>query len=217
MDINTIKGSARLLNLQNLANGRIDLLHASTENLMFLQDIIEQELLMRHEKKTARILKESGLPNKPFVFESLPKVIKWQIEKLLEFELVQQSDNLLLIGNCNSGKTSLVSYLGKRAIGQGHKVIYLVIETILNKDKKLDDKLKDADLVIIDDALYVPFTNEQLQRLYRTIVFLNESRSIAIVTNRELSEWISSAEDKHLMQTLLDRLMASSQTLRLGK
>lgn len=171
MEINTIKESARLLNLQNLANGRIDLLHASKENLMLLQDILEQEQLLRHEKETARILKESGLPNKPFAFERLPKVIKWQIEKLLEFEWVQQSDNLLIIGNCNSGKTSLVSYLGKRAIEQGYKVVYLVIEKILNKDKKLDDKLKDADLVIIDDALYVPLASEQLQRLYKPLCF----------------------------------------------
>lgn len=216
-DINTIRQNAKLLNLQNIACGRIDLNYTSQENLTFLQDILEQELTMRKEKKTYKILKESGLPNKQFSFENLPKVTVWQIEKLLEFHWVEQSDNLLLIGNCNSGKTCLMSYIGRKAIEQGFKTYYLTIENILNKNKKMDNKLKDSDLVIIDDVLYIPLTNEQLQKFYRTIVFLNESRSIAIITNRELSDWISSAEDKHLMQTLLDRLMASSQILRLSK
>ena len=37
---------------------------------------------------------------------------------------------------------------------------------------------------------------------YELVVFLNETRSIIFITNRELSAWIDAVEDKHLCQTL---------------
>ncbi|MGI6527692.1 MAG: hypothetical protein ACOX25_10090 [Caldicoprobacterales bacterium] len=35
------------------------------------------------------------------------------------------------------------------------------------------------------------------------------------ITNRELSAWIDAAEDKHLCQTLLDRMTVNCQIVRL--
>ncbi|MGI6717087.1 MAG: ATP-binding protein [Eubacteriales bacterium] len=50
---------------------------------------------------------------------------------------------------------------------------------------------------------------------YRAVTFLNETRSIIFITNRELSAWIDAAEDKHLCQTLLDRMTVNCQIVRL--
>ncbi|GAE88486.1 ATP-binding protein [Acetivibrio straminisolvens] len=55
----------------------------------------------------------------------------------------------------------------------------------------------------------------ELQVFYRAVTFLNETRSIIFITNRELSAWIDAAEDKHLFQTLLDRITANCQIVHL--
>ena len=47
------------------------------------------------------------------------------------------------------------------------------------------------------------------------INFLKEERSIIYITNRELSEWPQVAEDKHLMETLTQKLTSGSQLIRL--
>ncbi|WP_278320464.1 ATP-binding protein [Herbinix hemicellulosilytica] len=54
-----------------------------------------------------------------------------------------------------------------------------------------------------------------MQVFYRAVTFLNETRSIIFITNRELSAWIDVADDKHLCQTLLDRMTVNCQIVRL--
>ena len=70
-------------------------------------------------------------------------------------------------------------------------------------------------VIIIDDVMYANIIPEDLPLFYRAVSFLNEERSLIIITNRELSGWISAAEDTHLMQTLVDRITANSQIIRL--
>ena len=70
-------------------------------------------------------------------------------------------------------------------------------------------------MIIIDDVMYANILPEDLPLFYRAISFLNEARSLVIITNRELSAWIDAAEDTHLMQTLVDRITANSQIIRL--
>ena len=70
--------------------------------------------------------------------------------------------------------------------------------------------MQECDLIIIDDVFYVEPTRAELQVFYRAVTFLNETRSIIFITNRELSAWI-----EHLCQTLLDRITANCQIVRL--
>ena len=73
----------------------------------------------------------------------------------------------------------------------------------------------DCSVIIVDDVMYANIIPEDLPLLYRAVSFLNEERSLIIITNRELSGWINAAEDTHLMQTLVDRITANSQIIRL--
>lgn len=216
-DIHSIQEKAKLLNLQNLANGRIDLIVYNPVQLNLIDDILGQELIARHNKKSYKNLKESKLPNKTFDFAKQQKVIAWQIEKLMQFEWIQNAENMFVMGECGTGKTSLLATIGRKAIESGYKVLYLTIDEFVSKDAKTDTKLKDSDLIVLDDVMYLPLTEVELQKLYRSLTFLNETRSIVIITNRELSNWLSAVTDTHLMQTLLDRLVAGSQTLRLSR
>lgn len=216
-DIHSIQEKAKRLNLQNLATGRIDFLSYNTTQLTIIEDILGQELAERHNKKTYKNLKESKLPKKEFDFTKQSKAISWQIEKLMQFEWIQNAENMFVIGECGTGKTSLLATIGRKAIESSYKILYLTVDEFMSKDAKTDTKLKNSDLIVLDDVMYLPLTEVELQKIYRSLTFLNETRSIVIITNRELSSWLSVATDKHLMQTLLDRLVAGSQTLRLSR
>ena len=63
--------------------------------------------------------------------------------------------------------------------------------------------------------MYAGLSDEELMDFYHTIMLLNETRSIVIITNRELSSWQQSGNDRHLMQTLIERLSVNSQQIRL--
>ena len=94
------------------------------------------------------------------------------------------------------------------------------LRVIKNKDKSRKTEIiyrymLDCSVIIIDDVMYANIIPEDLPLFYRAVSFLNEERSLIIITNRELSGWINAAEDTHLMQTLVDRITANSQIIRL--
>lgn len=72
-----------------------------------------------------------------------------------------------------------------------------------------------SSVVIIDDMMYARIPDEHLPKLYHALTFLNETRSLIVITNRELSTWSNGAEDTHMVETLVSRLTAGSQIIRL--
>ena len=67
-----------------------------------------------------------------------------------------------------------------------------------------------------NDPFYTDYTRRELHDLYRGMAFLNETRSLLCITNREVSSWIDAAEDRHLAQTLSDRIVTGCQIFRLS-
>ena len=59
-------------------------------------------------------------------------------------------------------------------------------------------------------------TYRKIQKAYKTVMFLNESRSFIFITNRILSEWTRMNTDPHLTETFRKRIMIETQIIRLG-
>lgn len=138
---------------------------------------------------------------------------------------IEEEQNLVIIGKCDTVKTTLAAHIGQMALDKKEGVYYCNIEEFLrvigNKDtsrktEKIYRYMLDCSVIIVDDVMYANILPDDLPVFYRAVSFLNESRSIVIITNRELSAWIGAAEDTHLMQTLVDRITANSQIIRLG-
>lgn len=137
---------------------------------------------------------------------------------------IEDEQNIVVIGKCNTGKTTMAAHIGQTALDRRESVYYCNIEEFLwaiknksisRKTEKIYRYMLDCSVIIIDDVMYANITPEDLP-FYRAVSFLNEARSLIIITNRELSGWISAAEDTLLMQTLVDRITANSQIIRLG-
>ena len=223
-EITEIRKLAQNLNLWNIARGIVDLNDEKLSNLDYLQMILEKELEIRAQQKHIKLSKASKLPNKVFDTANLNKGLKWQIKQLSHLTWLNEEQNIILLGKCRTGKTSLAVHLGETAINNEHKTYYASFDTFVTIVDQKDTNpkagatfsyMRECELLIIDDVFYIEPTRAELQTFYRAITFLNETRSIILITNRELSSWTDAAEDKHLCQTLLDRVTANSQIIRL--
>ena len=223
-DITEIRELAKKLNLWNIARGYIDLNDEKLSNLDYLQMILQKELEIRARQKQIKLRRASKLPNKVFELSNLNKGLEWQIKQLSHLTWLNEEQNVILLGKCGTGKTSLAVHLGETAIDNGHKTYYASIDTFVSivENKDINPKagaafsyMRECDLIIIDDVFYLEPTRSELQAFYRAVTFLNETRSIIFITNREISAWLDAVEDKHLCQTLLDRITANCQIIRL--
>lgn len=62
---------------------------------------------------------------------------------------------------------------------------------------------------------YITPTEEELIHFNKILIFLQETRSIIIVTNRPISSWKNMKVDSHLIEKLAKRLMQDSQIIAL--
>ena len=189
-----------------------------------VKKVLQQEQDLRDSAQLVRREHESRLPRKEFLPEKLNSGVSWQIEQLEKLGWIDIDQNLFIIGKCGTGKTSLAAHLGQKALVCGIKVSYTTIDDFLytletkNSVGKQMQRYKHwlaSSLIIIDDMMYAGLSDEELMDFYHTIMLLNETRSIVIFTNRELSSWQQSGNDRHLMQTLIERLSVNSQQIRL--
>ena len=222
--IGEIKELARQLGLYNIAKGYVDLADEKLSNLDYIASVLQGEVNIREQTALVKREKISRLPHKVFIKEKVGSGTAWQIEQLESLDWIDKEQNLVIIGKCGSGKTSLAAHLGKLALESGEKVAYATVSdfiyTVLHKDEtnKQRDRFKyfqSCSLIILDEVMYTRLTPEDLTVFYQYIMLLSETRSIVCITNRELSAWADGAFDRHLMQTLVDRITNGAQVIRL--
>ena len=96
---------ARLLNLQNLAHGKIDLNRETVSNIDYLDYILSAELELRSQAAIKRNRNASRLPQREFDPSRLKPGIAWQVEQLESMQWIEDEQNIVVIGKCDTGKT----------------------------------------------------------------------------------------------------------------
>ena len=219
-----IREMAKLLGIQVIADKKFDLKESEDSNLEYLQFVFEKELDARRQNSIAKIRKASNLPTLVFDNGRLHEGIQYQVSNLLLYNWIEQSKNLLIIGECMSGKTTIAAHLAESAIDKEFKVFYLKLEELLlvikNKDtlkkaKATFNRIRNIDLLVLDEFFYLDQSREDLALIYKTLMGINETTSIIFISNREPSEWIAGTEDKYTMQLLIQRAIASSEVIKL--
>lgn len=219
-DTTELRELARKLNLMNIANGVIDIDNEVISNKDYLYKILSQELEIRHQNKIKELSSDAHLPKKTFNHDSITKGLEWQLERIKETNFSDIRQNIIIVGECSSGKTSLATEIGQSMIEKGTKVKYIKMDDIFFLKKARPNKwnaILKTDVVIIDDVFYITPTYEELLEFYKTLIFLSETRSIILITNRELSTWKEMNVDAHLVETLKSRLLSEAQLIHLKK
>jgi len=147
-----------------------------------------------------------------------------QIAQLKDLSWADSASNILFLGPPGLGKTTLAVALGVEAVEGGYTVGFQRMSSLLDilSNAGVDRsssfrlrKLKQCDVLIIDELGFCPITREQANLFFSLISDIHETTSIIMTTNKKVTEWAEFLGDNALATALLDRLLYNARCFSL--
>lgn len=186
----------------------------------YLIKVLTEAVAARDTERRKRNIQQAGFDLMKgfdtFDFSDLTLPAGLSPDSLRNCEFVTNQQNLILYGRPGTGKTHLAIALGIEACKRDFKVIYYKTSRLVNElsqarenrtEGKFWRRLKQADLLILDEWGYIPFERVGTQLLFEAISDCYEKRSIVITTNLPFDEWNTIFYDQKLTAAILDRLV----------
>jgi len=220
----------RRLRLSGLAETLEVRLHEAQGNslshLEFLELILQDELLVRDQRKIARRVKQASFRDlktlSDFDWSFNPTIKRKQMYDLATGQFIKQRRDVLICSPPGTGKSHLIQGIGYQLIKSGYVVLYRSIfdlvrdflhdEAMDGHDRVLAKYLK-PDLLIIDDFGMKQLPKRSGEYLFEVVMRRYETRSTIMTTNRPLQDWGKLLGDVPTATAILDRFLHHAEII----
>ena len=189
--------------------------------------LLEHELSTREQHRRETNRKQAGIQVEKhleeFDYRHQTTITKRQVAQLLDFQFIDNRQNLIFIGSPGVGKTHLATGIALKALEQGYRVWFSTALTLAEdlEMAEIKGKLKARitqicryDLVVIDELGYLPMNHNH--NLFQLIHALYEYRSVILTTNKDFTRWGDFFIDENVAVPIVDRLIHHAQIFMLG-
>lgn len=233
LSIEQVAQAFRSLKFNNLASS-LDVLLQEAEAqqssyLQFAASLAEKELALRQSRRLLLNKRKAEFPRlkhlEEFDFQHQTTITKRQVNQLLDFQFIDNRENVVFIGPPGVGKTHLAIALGIKAIDAGYTVFFtsmlalnetLELAEMKGQLKKRLLEFSKYDLIIIDELGYLPFNQQSNYNFFQLIHTLYEFRSIIMTTNKEFTQWHEFFSDQNVAVPIIDRVIHHARIFMLG-
>jgi DNA replication protein DnaC len=197
--------------------------------LRYLEALLAVELEERERNTIARRIKDAHLPRTKtldeFDFSKAPQIRATEISELAQGGYIERAEPVILIGDCGTGKTHLLTGLCVAACRQKRRVRFATAAALVNELVEAKQQLQlrrvlsrwdRYDLIAIDEVGYVPMADLGAEFLFQVIAERAEKAAVIITTNLLFSEWTQVIPNARLCKALLDRITDRAHIIETG-
>lgn len=192
----------------------------------YLLRLAERELIEREHRAAERRVKAAGFPViktlDTFDFAAQPSINEALVRELMGGGYIEDRENVLLVGNSGTGKTHIACALAFAACAQGRRVRFFTVTALVTQLlerregrslERMQRQLERADLLVLDELGYVPFSKSGGEVLFEVVSRAYERTSLIVTTNLPFESWPEVLGSERLTGALLDRLTHRVQIL----
>jgi DNA replication protein DnaC len=202
---------------------------ARQTHLGYLEALLAAELDERERNTVQRRIHEARLPRlktfEEFDFAQSPKISAAQIQELAQGGYIERAEPVILIGDCGTGKTHLLTGLCVAACRQKRRVRFATAAALVNELVEAKHQLQlrrvlarwsRYELLAIDEVGYVPMADVGAEFLFQVIAERSEKAAVVLTTNLPFSEWTQVIPNARLCKALIDRITDRAHIIETG-
>jgi len=194
----------------------------------FLALLIADEIARRENKKFTTRVRRAGFRShktiEQFDFDFIPTLNRAVINDLATCRFVEERANVLIAGECGTGKSHLAQALGHCAVRKGYDVSFCSQTQLLGAlnaaratatYERRFQALVRVPVLIIDDFALKPLRSPADEDLHDLIAERYERSTTVITSNLDLNEWGDAFPNRLLGAATIDRLRHGAHCLSL--
>ena len=214
-----IESNLTRLKLSRISEVLADLTQTADEQgksyLSFLDELLEEEVAAKEQRRIETALKISGLPYiksiDDFDFPFQPGLDKQKIMGLFDLSFIREKGNVIFLGPPGVGKTHLAVSLALKACQSGMSIYFTNMQDLIIKLRKDHEAGKPGKgrgyyksaLVVVDEVGYTPITREECNLFFRFIANRYEKSSTIITSNKAFGDWTELFHDPIIVTAIL--------------